>query len=169
MSPAANANGCPSCESFYGPFSERIDTAQAIIPRVSNIDEETDEICPECGTNMVIKRGRYGPFLSCSRFPDCRGMKRIQKSTGAHCPECGGELVQRASRKSRRSFYGCSNYPTCNFVSNQEPLPQPCPDCAGLVLASGRTNAACHNKECGWQGTREELGAEQPERELVEV
>ena len=162
----------PVLREFYGPFSERIDTAQAIIPRVSNIDEETDEICPECGTNMVIKRGRYGPFLSCSRFPDCRGMKRIQKSTGAHCPECGGELVQRASRKSRRSFYGCSNYPTCNFVSNQEPLPQPCPDCAGLVLASGRTNAACHNKECGWQGTREELGAEQPEqpeRELVEV
>ena len=159
----------PVLREFYGPFSERIDTAQAIIPRVSNIDEETDEICPECGTNMVIKRGRYGPFLSCSRFPDCRGMKRIQKSTGAHCPECGGELVQRSSRKSGRSFYGCSNYPTCNFLSNQEPLPQPCPDCAGLVLASGRTNAACHNKECGWQGSREELGAEQPERELVEV
>ena len=159
----------PVLREFYGPFSERIDTAQAIIPRVSNIDEETDEICPECGTNMVIKRGRYGPFLSCSRFPDCRGMQRIQKSTGAHCPECGGELVQRTSRKSRRSFYGCSNYPTCNFLSNQEPLPQPCPDCAGLVLASGRTDAACHNKECGWQGSREELGAEQPERELVEV
>ena len=159
----------PVLREFYGPFSERIDTAQAIIPRVSNIDEETDEICPECGTNMVIKRGRYGPFLSCSRFPDCRGMKRIQKSTGAHCPDCGGELVQRSSRKSGRSFYGCSNYPTCNFLSNQEPLPQPCPDCAGLVLASGRTNAACHNKECGWQGSREELGAEQPERELVEV
>ena len=162
----------PVLREFYGPFSERIDTAQAMIPHVSNIDEETDEICPECGTNMVIKRGRYGPFLSCSRFPDCRGMKRIQKSTGANCPDCGGELVQRSSRKSGRSFYGCSNYPTCNFVSNQEPLPQPCPDCAGLVLASGRTNAACHNKECGWQGTREELGAEQPEqpeRELVEV
>ena len=159
----------PVLREFYGPFSERIDTAQAIIPHVSNIDEETDEICPECGTNMVIKRGRYGPFLSCSRFPDCRGMKRIQKSTGANCPDCGGELVQRSSRKSGRSFYGCSNYPTCNFLSNQEPLPQPCPDCAGLVLASGRTNAACHNKECGWQGTREELGAEQPERELVEV
>ena len=159
----------PVLRDFYGPFNERIDTAQEKIERVSNIDEETDEICPECGANMVIKRGRYGPFLSCSRFPDCRGMKRIQKSTGAHCPDCGGELVQRSSRKSRRPFYGCSNYPNCNFLTNQEPLPQPCPDCGGLVVASSRTDAACNDKECGWQGSREELTTEQPERELVEV
>ena len=161
----------PVLRDFYGPFNERIDTAQEKIERVSNIDEETDEICPECGANMVIKRGRYGPFLSCSRFPDCRGMKRIQKGTGAHCPDCGGELVQRSSRKSGRPFYGCSNYPNCNFLTNQEPLPQPCPDCSGLVVASSRTNAACNNKECGWQGSREELSTEQPQEEpqLVEV
>ncbi len=161
----------PVLRDFYGPFNERIDTAQEKIERVSNIDEETDEICPECGANMVIKRGRYGPFLSCSRFPDCRGMKRIQKSTGAHCPDCGGELVQRSSRKSRRPFYGCSNYPNCNFLTNQEPLPQPCPDCGGLVVATSRTNASCNDKECGWQGSREELTSEQPQPEpqLVEV
>ena len=161
----------PVLRDFYGPFNERIDTAQEKIERVRNIDEETDEICPECDANMVIKRGRYGPFLSCSRFPDCRGMKRIQKGTGAHCPECGGELVQRSSRKSRRPFYGCSNYPNCNFLTNQEPLPQPCPDCSGLVVATSRTDAACNNKECGWQGSREELTSEQPQAEpqLVEV
>ncbi len=161
----------PVLRDFYGPFNERIDTAQEKIERVSNIDEETDEICPECGANMVIKRGRYGPFLSCSRFPECRGMKRIQKGTGAHCPDCGGELVQRSSRKSRRPFYGCSNYPNCNFLTNQEPLPQPCPDCGGLVVATSRTNASCNDKECGWQGSREELTTEQPEPEpqLVEV
>ena len=161
----------PVLRDFYGPFNERIDTAQEKIERVRNIDEETDEECPECDANMVIKRGRFGPFLSCSRFPDCRGMKRIQKSTGAHCPDCSGELVQRSSRKSGRPFYGCSSYPNCNFLTNQEPLPQPCPDCDGLVVASGRTNAACHNKECGWQGSREELTAEQPKEEpqLVEV
>ncbi len=162
----------PVLKDFYGPFNEKIDTAQANIERVSNIDEETDEECPECGANMVIKRGRYGPFLSCSRFPECRGMKRMQKSTGATCPECGGELVQRSSRKSRRPFYGCSNYPNCNFLTNQEPLQQPCPDCGGLVLAASRTNAVCNDKEgCGWQGTREELTAEQPQPEpqLVEV
>ncbi len=161
----------PVLRDFYGPFNERIDTAQEKIERVRNIDEETDEECPECGANMVIKRGRYGPFLSCSRFPDCRGMKRIQKGTGAHCPECGGELVQRSSRKSRRPFYGCSNYPNCNFLTNQEPLPQPCPDCSGLVVASSRTNATCNDKECGWQGSREELTSEQPQEEpqLVEV
>ena len=161
----------PVLQEFYGPFNEKIDTAQANIERVSNIDEETDEECPECSAKMVIKRGRYGPFLSCSRFPDCRGMKRIQKGTGAHCPECGGELVQRRSSKSRRAFYGCSNYPNCNFLTNQEPLPQPCPDCGGLILASSRANAACHDKECGWQGSREELTTEQPQPEpqLVEV
>ena len=161
----------PVLRDFYGPFNERIDTAQEKIERVSNIDEETDEICPECGANMVIKRGRYGPFLSCSRFPDCRGMKRIQKGTGAHCPECGGELMQRSSRKSRRPFYGCSNYPNCNFLTNQEPLPQPCPDCGGLVVATSRTDAACNDKECGWQGSREELTTQQPQSEpqLVEV
>ena len=161
----------PVLRDFYGPFNERIDTAQEKIERVSNIDEETDEVCPECDANMVIKRGRYGPFLSCSRFPECRGMKRIQKGTGANCPECGGELVQRSSRKSRRPFYGCSNYPNCNFLTNQEPLPQPCPDCGGLVVATSRTDAACNDKECGWQGSREELTAEQPQPEpqLVEV
>ncbi len=161
----------PVLRDFYGPFNEKIDTAQANIERVSNIDEETDEICPDCGANMVIKRGRYGPFLSCSRFPECRGMKRIQKGTGAHCPDCGGELVQRSSRKSRRPFYGCSNYPNCNFLTNQEPLPQPCPDCSGLVVASSRTDATCNDKECGWQGSREELTTEQPQPEpqLVEV
>lgn len=161
----------PVLRDFYGPFNERIDTAQEKIERVRNIDEETDEACPECDANMVIKRGRFGPFLSCSRFPDCRGMKRIQKGTGAHCPECSGELVQRSSRKSRRPFYGCSSYPNCNFLTNQEPLPQPCPDCNGLVVASSRTNAVCNDKECGWQGSREELTAEQPQEEpqLVEV
>ncbi len=161
----------PVLRDFYGPFNERIDTAQEKIERVRNIDEETDEACPDCGANMVIKRGRYGPFLSCSRFPECRGMKRIQKGTGAHCPECGGELVQRSSRKSGRPFYGCSNYPNCNFLTNQEPLPQPCPDCGGLVVASSRTNASCNDKECGWQGSREELTSEQPQEEpqLVEV
>ena len=126
----------PVLRDFYGPFNERIDTAQEKIERVSNIDEETDEICPECGANMVIKRGRYGPFLSCSRFPGCRGMKRIQKSTGAHCPDCGGELVQRSSRKSRRPFYGCSNYPNCNFLTNQEPLP--------ATLPRLRRSRCCH-------------------------
>ena len=159
----------PVLREFYGPFNERIDTAQEKIERVRNIDEETDEPCPECDAKMVIKRGRYGPFLSCSRFPDCRGMKRIQKGTGANCPDCGGELVQRSSRKSRRPFYGCSNYPNCNFLTNQEPLPQPCPDCGGLIVATSRTDAACNDKECGWQGSREELTSEQPERELVEV
>jgi DNA topoisomerase-1 len=161
----------PVLRDFYGPFNERIDTAQEKIERVRNIDEETDEACPECDANMVIKRGRFGPFLSCSRFPECRGMKRIQKSTGAQCPDCSGELVQRSSRKSGRPFYGCSSYPNCNFLTNQEPLPQPCPDCGGLVVASSRTNAACHNKECGWQGSREELTTEQPQEDpqLVEV
>ncbi len=157
----------PLLRDFYGPFAERLSVAQENMPRVQNIDEDSDETCDDCGSNMVIKRGRYGPFLSCSRFPDCRGMKRIQKRSGALCPECGGELVQRQSSKTRRSFFGCSNYPTCSFLTNQTPRPEPCPVCSGLVLTNGRNNAKCHDKECGWEGATEELAGEKSEPELV--
>ena len=157
----------PLLRDFYGPFTERLAVAQEKMPRVQNIDEDSDETCDDCGSNMVIKRGRYGPFLSCSRFPDCRGMKRMQKRSGALCPECGGELVQRQSSKTRRSFFGCSNYPTCSFLTNQTPRPEPCPVCSGLVLTSGRNNAKCNDKECGWEGATEELAGAASEPELV--
>ena len=148
----------PLLKDFYGPFDERLQVAKVEAPRVRNIDEDSDEVCPECGKPMVIKRGRFGPFLSCSNFPDCKGTMRIQEKVDAKCPTCGGDLVQRRSSKSGRPFYGCSNYPTCTFLVNDKPLPQPCPQCGGMTVMQGRENAKCHDaKDCGWQGTQEDL------------
>ncbi len=161
----------PLLKDFYGPFDERLQVAKVEAPRVRNIDEDSDEVCPECGKPMVIKRGRFGPFLSCSNFPDCKGTMRIQEKVDAKCPTCGGDLVQRRSSKSGRPFYGCSNYPTCTFLVNDKPLPQPCPQCGGMTVMQGRENAKCHDaKDCGWQGTQEDLKHEhEAEKVAVEV
>ncbi|MDA1095958.1 MAG: DNA topoisomerase, partial [Chloroflexi bacterium] len=149
----------PLLREFYGPFDARLQVAKTDMPRVRNIDEDSKELCPECQKPMVVKRGRFGPFLSCSTFPECKGTKRIEAKTDAHCPDCGGDLVARRSSKTKRTFYGCSNFPTCAFLVNEKPLPQPCPQCGGLILARGRDSARCHDAGCGWQGSQEELAA----------
>ena len=140
----------PLLRDFYGPFTEALTKARDEMPYVST-EDPTNEVCELCGRAMVIKYGRFGKFLSCSGFPECRNGKPIPKETkptGAHCPRCGGDLVQRRSK--RGPFYGCSNYPTCNFLVNKQPLPQPCPECGGLMVISGRDQSACTN--CAWKG-----------------
>jgi len=107
----------------------------------------SDEPCPECGSPMVARQGRYGPFLACSRYPKCKGTRPIK--TGARCPQCAGDLVEKRSRQGR-VFYGCANYPRCRFVSWSRPLATPCPQCGGLVAASGREKARC--LQCSWRG-----------------
>ncbi|HLB29320.1 MAG TPA: type I DNA topoisomerase, partial [Dehalococcoidia bacterium] len=92
------------------------------------------EVCPECGAPMTYRRGRFGPFLACTRYPECKGSRPFLKRTGAVCPQCGGDLVERRTRRSR-IFYGCGNYPTCNFATWERPVPKPCPECGGLLLA----------------------------------
>lgn len=123
------------------------------IPKAGDESDEqgeaaTEEICEECGKPMAVKRGRYGPFLSCTGYPECKNRKNIRKETGASCPRCGGSLVERRSK--RGPFYGCSNYPTCNFLVNQPPLPQPCPECDGLLVVAAGGQARCTN--CAWKG-----------------
>ena len=137
----------PLLSDFYGPFSQALERAQEEMPRV-RVEEPTDEICEVCGRPMVIKRGRFGPFLSCSGFPECRNSRPLVQKTGAKCPQCGGDLVQR--RGKGRVFYGCSNYPECTFTVSQRPLEEPCPECGGLLVASGRDNARC--TKCAYQG-----------------
>ena len=140
----------PLLRDFYGPFTEALTKARDEMPYVST-EDPTNEVCELCGRAMVIKYGRFGKFLSCSGFPECRNGKPIPKETkptGAHCPRCGGDLVQRRSK--RGPFYGCSNYPTCNFLVNKQPLPQPCPECGGLMVISGRDQSAC--TICAWKG-----------------
>jgi len=138
----------PLLDEFYGPFKKALDDAQENMERV-RVEEPTDEICDECGKPMVIKHGRFGPFLSCTGFPECKKSKPLLKKTGVLCPEDGGELVERKGKG--RTFYGCTNYPTCAFTVSRRPLKVACPECEGLLLAAGRDQATCNN--CAWKGT----------------
>jgi DNA topoisomerase-1 len=114
--------------------------------------EATGEVCEKCGSPMVVKRGRYGPFLACSRYPDCKTTKAI--TTGVKCPECGkGELAQRRSKRGR-VFYGCTNYPNCKYATWDKPVAEKCPECGFPILVqkyskkTGTTSLACPQKDC---------------------
>ncbi|MEX2159192.1 MAG: type I DNA topoisomerase [Dehalococcoidia bacterium] len=121
--------------------------------------EVTDEKCPECAADMVMRGGRFGKFLACSRYPDCKGSKPLLKKVGVACPKCAGDIVERRTRQ-RRIFYGCAKYPECDFTSWSRPLPEPCPQCKGILVAvgsraraDGQTTARCPNTDCGWRGS----------------
>jgi DNA topoisomerase-1 len=137
----------PMLGEFYDPFQKALEAAQASMPR-RKVEEETDEVCENCGRPMVIKTGRFGRFLACTGFPECRTAKPLLKKTGAACPKCGGDIVERHSRGRGRPFYGCSRYPECDFITNRKPLSTPCPECGGLMVHSGRDTAAC--TACSW-------------------
>lgn len=120
--------------NFYGDFKAAMGKAEAEMDRVEKPLEEIDEICPECGRNLVIRTGRFGRFVSCSGFPECRYRRSFVNKTGALCPNCGGDLVERKTRQKKRLFYGCANYPTCNFAIWERPVPDLCPNCGGLMV-----------------------------------
>ena len=147
----------PLLRDFYEPFTQALEKAHQEMPRV-RVEEPTDEVCEKCERPMVIKRGRFGPFLSCSGFPECRNSRPILQKTGAKCPQCGGDLVQR--RGKGRTFYGCSNYPECSFTVSRRPLEAPCPECNGLLVAAGRDRAQCTN--CAYRGPIPELEVAEP-------
>lgn len=116
-------------------------------------EEKTDEVCPKCGSPMIIKRGRFGKFLACSKYPDCKYTQGI--STGVLCPEDGGKLVERRSRFGK-AFYSCANYPDCKFALWNKPLARPCPQCGAPFLVekySKKTGLSigCNKKECGYK------------------
>ncbi|KXG77598.1 DNA topoisomerase 1 [Fervidicola ferrireducens] len=140
-------------ESFYEPFKEKLKVAEEKIEEVKIEDEVTDEKCEICGRNMVIKRGRYGEFMACSGFPECRNTKPLIEQVGVKCPKCGGDIVVRKSKKGRK-FYGCSNYPDCDFVLWDPPSEIPCPRCGSLMVEKTVRNekiAVCTNPECGYK------------------
>jgi len=116
--------------------------------------QETDEKCPECESPMVIKSGRFGRFLACSRYPECKGRKPLAVTTGVRCPKDGGDLLERRSKRGR-TFYGCSNYPKCDFTTWTRPLAQPCPNCGGLITAERDGKAKC--TACAWRGQVSEV------------
>lgn len=119
---------------FYGDFKVTMEKAEAEMNRVQKPVEELDEACPECGRNLLIRTGRFGRFISCSGFPECRYGRSVVTKTGALCPNCGGDLVERKTKQKKRIFYGCNNYPTCNFAIWEKPVPELCPNCNGLMV-----------------------------------
>ncbi|MGB9880801.1 MAG: DNA topoisomerase, partial [Anaerolineae bacterium] len=127
---------------FYGPFEQTLRMAEQNMAKVDLAPEETGLICEQCGSPMVVKFGRYGKFIACSNFPQCRNTKPYVVKTGGKCPECGGDLLERRTR-NKRIFYGCANYPDCKFTTWQRPLPEPCPQCGGLLIEQGRGKAKC--------------------------
>ncbi|MDR1496171.1 MAG: topoisomerase DNA-binding C4 zinc finger domain-containing protein, partial [Clostridiales Family XIII bacterium] len=134
---------------FYKILAEELKVADKEIEKVEIADEPTDEICEICGKPMVIKVGRFGEFMACSGYPDCKNTKPIVKSTGVACPQCGKDIVVRKSRKGK-VFYGCSGYPGCKQVYWYKPTDKKCPEC-GALLVERKTKThryACSNPDC---------------------
>ena len=149
---------------FFTPFEQTLQEAEAKIGRVELPEEESDEVCDRCGRRMVIKHGRFGRFLACPGFPECRNTKPLLEKLGVPCPQCGGELVQRQSRRGRK-FYGCSRYPECSFTTWNRPVKDPCPKCHGLMVEKSSKKQGlkivCANEQCGYsQPARESVGAQ---------
>lgn len=120
---------------------------------VIEVEPTTDEVCDNCGKPMAIKTGRYGKFLACTGYPDCKTTKPIQKKVDAVCPLCGGQIIERKAGKGKmrgRTFYGCANYPECTFAAPDIPVPEPCPECDYKYLLKRKSGLYCHNKDCGY-------------------
>ena len=159
----------PMLGAFYEPFDKQVEHAKEHAARVdrSKLVEKSDEVCEKCERPMVIRSGRYGKFLSCSGFPECRNSRPIRIGTGVVCPRCGeGELLEKRNSK-RRAFYGCSTYPDCDFLTGRRPLKEPCPECGGLLTMSGRNSASC--VDCKFRGPPPDPVQANPVPEMAEV
>ena len=136
---------------FYGPFEETLKEADKNIEKVAIEDQVSDVPCEKCGAMMVYKMSRYGRFLACPNFPNCRFTLALPNTIGVPCPKCGSELLERISRKGRK-FYGCEKYPECDFVSWERPVKEKCPECGDrMVLKAGPKGTlfhVCVNESC---------------------
>ncbi len=134
---------------FYGPFSQELEIADNAIEKVTVEDQPTGEICELCGKPMVIKAGRFGDFIACSGYPECKNTKPIVNKIDVKCPECGKDIVVRRSRRGKL-FYGCSGYPDCTCSFWNKPVNKKCPECGSLLVEKKgkNSNYACSNSEC---------------------
>lgn len=152
------ANWKEVVKESYEPFEEAIKEALENIEKV-NMDIETDEICELCGSNMVIKYGRFGKFMACKNYPECKNTKPIVNKIGVKCPKCGeGEIIVRKTKKGR-AFYGCSKYPECDFIEWNKPVEEVCPECGSYMtekVSKKCKKHICSNKECGFEKEIEE-------------
>jgi DNA topoisomerase-1 len=145
---------------FYHPFKDRVDEVGKTLESFKgSLDEPTDYVCEKCGKPMVKKLGRFGFFLACSGFPECHNTKSIPLAT---CPKCGGDIVARKTRGRGKEFYGCTNYPECDFISHFKPINQNCPKCGQFMVEKydkkNGSQKACINPECDYLHSDEEEG-----------
>ncbi len=141
---AGDADWVKIMDSFYRPFAVKVQKAQADMPVTKTGPELLGRACPDCGKDLVIRYGRYGKFISCAGFPDCRHTEPWLEKIGVTCPKCGGDLVERKTRKGR-IFFGCNRYPECEFTSWKRPLAIPCPNCKGTLVIANKREASCLN------------------------
>jgi DNA topoisomerase-1 len=146
--------------NFYTPFIEAVNQAESSIEKHDQV-EYVGRDCPECGAPLIIRWGRYGKFVGCSRFPECRHTEPWLEKTGAICPKCSGELVVKRTRKGRL-FYGCARWPECDFTSWKRPLARPCPRCNGLLVEIRKDAAQC--LACETQFPLEQVEAEEVQK-----
>lgn len=138
-------------KDFYPPFMISLNKAEEKIEKVKIEDEQSDEICANCGARMVYKNGRFGRFLACPNFPECKNTKPIIKYIDCSCPKCSGRILEKISKKNRK-FYGCENYPDCDFVSWEELINEKCPVCGSYmtkkIRKKGEAWKICANEKC---------------------
>ena len=139
---------------FYTDFDKTLKKAKTDMQgvKIQLKEDETDIICEKCGRRMVVKVGRYGKFIACPGYPECRNIKKYVQETGVKCPKCGGDVIVKRT-KNGKTFYGCSNYPSCDFVSWYEPTDQRCPNCGDILFKrkGKRGGVFCQREGCGYK------------------
>ncbi len=137
---------------FYTPFEKTLEEADKNVKRVELPVVESDVVCEKCGRKMVYKDGRFGQFLACPGYPECKNTKPVIKYIDTPCPKCGKRIVEKKSAKTRKTFYGCEGYPDCDFVSWDMPISEKCEDCGSMMVlrraSGGRSFKKCSNPEC---------------------
>ena len=141
-------------ENFYPDMIQAVEKAEKELEEVKIADEVSEEVCEECGRNMVVKYGPHGKFLACPGFPDCRNTKPYYEKIGVSCPKCGKDIVLKKTKKGRK-YYGCINNPECDFMSWQKPSAVRCKECGGYMVEKGK-KLVCADKECGYVTDKEE-------------
>ena len=139
----------PMLHEFFEPFRHTLDEAEKNMETIELKPEPTGDMCEKCGRPLLFKHGRFGKFIACSGYPECRNTKPIMIKIGVHCPQCEtGEIVERKTRR-KRIFYSCNRYPDCEFATWNRPVPLKCPECGSLMVDAGKKGVMCNNKECG--------------------
>lgn len=149
---------------FYEPFEQTIEKADKNVERIELPVKESDVVCEKCGKMMVYKDGRFGQFLACPGYPECKNTKPVVKYIDTPCPKCGKRIVEKRSAKTRKTFYGCEGYPECDFVSWDMPIADKCEACGSMMvlrrLSGGSSYKKCSNPECVKNQRKKADGAE---------